>query len=213
MDNTPSSDNSFFKDAAGVDASGQFYDIGRDCITTTINNYIDLTQNPEQTRVADQTSDQHLPLRSLIISSVERQSVLEILSYGGPDISLLFSQVASLLDHHKALRAYGALKPELELLEQTLVATGFGIKAFRATRIGHYLAETIKPILGQCVNVLQDLFDAVNTYRQNLWPTSIHHLWRQVWHWGCEVSELELWRNKLFGCRSRLAMVVMALNS
>jgi hypothetical protein len=213
MDITPSSDNSFFKYATTVEASGQFYDIGRDCNTTTINNYIDLTRNPEQTQVADETSNQLLPSRSWIISSRERQSVLEILSYGGPDISLLFSKVASLLNHHKALRAYGALELELELLEQTLVATGFGIKAFRATRIGHYLAETIKPILGQCVNVLQDLFDVVDTYRQTLWPTSIHHLWRQVWHWGCEGSELELWRNKLSECRSQLGMVVVALHS
>ena len=210
MDNTPSSDNSFFNRATGVKARGEFYGIRGDCIT--IHNYNGLTQNSDQTR-ADQTSDQLLPSRSLIVSSRERQSILAILSYGGPDIHVLFSQVASLLNHHKVLRAYGALKPELELLEQTLVATGFAIKAFRATRIGYHLTETIKPMLTQCVNVLQDLFDGVETYRQNFLPTSIYHLWRQVWHWGCEVSELESWRNKLFRCRSRLAMVVMALHS
>lgn len=207
-----SSDNSFFNRATSVDASGQFYSIGGDCITatTTIHNYNGLTQSSDQTRIANQSSD--LYSRSLIVSSRERQSVLAILSYGGPDIHFLFSQVASLLDHHKALRAYGALKPELELLEQTLVATAFGIKAFRATRISYHLAETIKPTLTQCVTILQDLFDVVDAYQKSLWPF-IHDLWRLVWDLGCEVSELESWRSRLFGCRSRLAMVIMALHS
>ena len=206
-DNTHSSDISFFSHSTGVIAAGgQFYGIGRDCIT--IHNYNNLTRNPNQTEMVDQLGDQLHP-QSLIISPDERRSVLMILS---SDIYFILSQVASLLDQQKALRTYGVLKPELELLEQTLVATAFGIKAFRATRISYHLAETIKPTLTQCVTILQDLFDVVDAYQKSLWPF-IHDLWRLVWDLGCEVSELESWRSRLFGCRSRLAMVIMALHS
>ena len=207
-DSTRSPDISFFSHATDVMTSGgQFYGIGRDYIT--IHNYSNSTRNPDQTEIiADKPGDQLHP-RSLIISPEERQSVLVILS---SDIHSLFSQVASLLNHQKVLRTFGILKPELELLEQTLVATAFGIKAFRATRIGYHLAEIIKPMLGQCVTVLRDLSDVVDAYRQCLSPF-IYDLWRLVWDLTCEVSELESWRNRLLGCRSRLAMVVMALQS
>ena len=184
------------------------------------NHYYNYHPDSDQIPVtADQPSDQLATPQSAIPSpkdSIQRRSVvLTNLSHavGVPDeIHRLITDIVWLIDHDKTC-TYEALKLELELLEQTLAATGLGIQVFRCTPIGRRLVETIKPILAQCINILQHLFDTVDTYRQNLSLTSIRYLWHLVWHWGCEVDQLTSWRKRLFDCQRLLGTVVMALHS
>jgi len=184
------------------------------------NHYYNYHPDSDQIPVtADQPSDQLATPQSAIPSpkdSIQRRSViLTNLSYavGVPDkIHHLITNIIWLIDHDKTC-TYEALKLELELLEQTLAATGLGIQVFRCTPISRRLVETIKPILAQCIDILQHLFDTVDTYRQNLSSTSIHYLWHLVWLWGCEVDQLTSCRKRLFDCRRLLGMVVMAMHS
>jgi hypothetical protein len=131
----------------------------------------------------------------------------------GDDIPRLITKILALLDHGNVSCSYRGLKTELEALQYTLTLTSLGIKAFENTELGQSLARAVIPELLRCVKILQELFHAIDAYRQGLWGTWIRSFWHVVWRNGCDVDDLDTWRNKLFACRNALGTFVMALHS
>jgi hypothetical protein len=105
------------------------------------------------------------------------------------------------------------LKVELELLHQTLTLAGLAIDAYEYTPLGRSLANIVNQEAERCCVVLRELLDIIDTYRQDLNPTRIWYLWRQVWWSGCDADELASLRIKLSACQKSLGQCLRALNS
>jgi hypothetical protein len=134
---------------------------------------------------------------------------------GVPDenISHLITEIVALLNCSNTSSIYDGLKPELELLQDTLTFIALGIKAYRNTELGQYVARAVNPALLGCITVLRELFHAIDVYRQGLWHTRIWSLWHTVWSSGFEMDEVASWRKKLIACRRSVGSIIMALYS
>lgn len=206
---------SFLDSVNGVDARGSnFYDIGGDQIfnfyrTFSTDQIFDQLPTPtaETLRLPISNPEELIQRRALALA------YLSPTGSGPDDIPRLIANIISLIDHGSASCAYDPLKLELELLHQTLVFSALGVKAYQCTQLGQSLTAVMNPELVQCVDVLQDLFRAIQTYRQGLWFTPIRSLWHKVWRSGCEIDELVLWKRKLHARRTSLATIVMAMRS
>jgi hypothetical protein len=95
-------------------------------------------------------------------------------------------------------------KEELETLHETLTLTGLAIPTYRLTPVGRIVANVVIPEVGLCYAVLQILFHKISSFRQVLHPTSIRHLWHQVWWGGLADDEFASMRAKLLNVRKLL---------
>jgi hypothetical protein len=209
----------------GVDARGSaFYDIAGDQIN--VRSIVNICSGRNLNHILQQnlppmadTPNLRSPHSGLGDGTRRRNLALAYFSQAscGPDgdILRLLSRISPLLEYSDTSSSctYGALKAELELLEFTLIITGFGIKAYEATVLGQNFARAVSPTIAQCITILQQLFYVIDTTRQSLWYTKIRNCWRQVWRGWFNVDELALWRKKLFTCRIALGTFVMALHS
>lgn len=208
-----------FSNASVVDASGStFYDIAGDQIL----NFHLIVSGSNPNDILNQlprpvTDALRLPIAGPGDLIQRRNSVLAHFSKAGcgldDDIPHLITRIMLLLDHDNASRPFRGLKTELESLQYMLTLTGLGVKAYEDTELGQNLAKALIPELMRCVTVLQELFHAIDTYRQGLWFTWIRSLWHAVWQSGCEGDELESWTKQLFACRRAFEIFVMALHS
>jgi hypothetical protein len=104
-------------------------------------------------------------------------------------------------------------KKELETLHDTLTLTGFAIQTYQHTPVERIVANVVIPEVDRCCAVLQILFHKINIFRQVLHPTSIHHLWHQVWWGGWVDDEFASLRTMLLDVRKSLAGFLMAFHS
>lgn len=212
----------FFKKANYVDASGgNFFDIagdlhfyGRPADPTPGHAFEQLGNErhhpvPDTLRPPTSSPEDLIQRRTLVLEYISQLAI-------GPNsdnIHRLMANIKLLIDRDDTSWAYKALKPELELLYQISFLSVLGIKSYQYTQLGQSLAQLINPELDRCIVVLQELFFAIDSYRQGLWFTYIRPFWPLVWRSGWEEDELASWRNKLAACRTSLGTCVMALRS
>jgi hypothetical protein len=104
-------------------------------------------------------------------------------------------------------------REELETLHKTLTLTGLATQTYQHTPVGRIVANVVIPEVDRCCVVLQILFHKINSFRQVLHPTSIRHLWHQVWWGGWADDEFASMRAKLLDVQKSLAGCLMALHS
>src|ERR1700683_4814652 len=85
-------------------------------------------------------------------------------SAGDIAASLIVKIVQLVINHTASPDDYRGLKQQLELLHQTLTLTGLAVQTYEYTPLGQNLADSIIPEVEQCCDVLQELFDVINSY-------------------------------------------------
>ena len=98
----------------------------------------------------------------------------------------------------------------LKTLHETLVLTGLAIQVYENTPLARNLNHSIGPDIQKCHDILQDMLDTIDSYRQRLYLTSIYSLWPRVLWSGSEVQKLA-WR--LSALQFSLGQFLVALNS
>ena len=92
--------------------------------------------------------------------------------------------IVQLLTDRRKSGEHHRIELELDRLRQTLTLTHLVIQTYEHT-LHRNLTHSVVPMVNHVCDLLQELLWRINGYRLGLAPTSIHDLWRSVWHRGC----------------------------
>jgi hypothetical protein len=131
----------------------------------------------------------------------------------GDTVTLIIKIVQLLISRKELSGEIRRFKEELETLHNTLTLTGFAIQIYQHTPVERIVTKVVIPEVDRCCAVLQILFYKINRFRQLLHPTSIHHLWHQVWRGGWADDEFTSLRTMLLEVQKSLVGFLMAFHS
>ncbi|KAF8572899.1 hypothetical protein K439DRAFT_1141933 [Ramaria rubella] len=100
---------------------------------------------------------------------------------------------------------------ELQALQQTLLWIRTAVEFYDHTPIGNALRHIVHQEVAQCHLEMRHFDDHLEKYRRHLVYTKIASVCFRVW--SAATSDLASLSNKLAACRSRLAMMLVMLNS